>query len=85
MAKQTRAKAPNTGNSTDGEESETETSPAARATDIEPGADMHAAQMPNGESAAPGSNDPLVATFEAAVTPEFEILEELGACRWISP
>jgi hypothetical protein len=34
--------------------------------------------MPSGDSAAGGGNHPMVATVEAAVTPEFGILEKLG-------
>jgi len=85
MAKQTKATAAETGNRKEGGESEKKTGesekktyPASRPAIIEPEADIDADQMPSGDSAAGGGNHPMVATVEAAVTPEFEILEKLG-------
>jgi len=78
MAKHGKANAPNTGNSTEGEELDRKNSAAAGAAGVEREAGIQADRPPRGGSAAGGSNDPMVAIVEAAVNPEFEFLEEFG-------
>jgi hypothetical protein len=78
MAKQGKVAAPKRGNPAGEEELDRNLS-GARDAGIEPAADREAYRDPGAEGAALLSgNDPTAAVLEAAVTPEFEILEEFG-------